>query len=294
MCIVTLGGLFKMVRCGLVLGLVLGGTAFAQRRSNENAEAAKAAFVAGERAFKDDDYALALEHFRRAMQLAPRDAVRFNLAVCLERLGRFREAYREYDIATHSAELDDGALSRARDQAARTKDRLGTVRFEKRPSISAEALVSLGDEQLGPMPVSVLVDPAAHDFEVHTAEQTLHLSVTVGRGETRVIALGEGRALPAEPPRLIGPLTWVGAGLAIAGAGSFIGFGLNATALHSQYVALPTQDTLNRGVFSRDFANVSLAAAITGALVVGIDVLMHALIKPTAPKPMLELIDATR
>lgn len=288
----TLGGLFQIVRSGLLVGLVLGTSAFAQRRSTENAEAAKVAFVAGERAFKDDDYALALEHFRRAMQLAPRDAVRFNLAVCLERLGRFREAYREYDIATRSTELDEGALSRAREQAARTKDRLGTVRFEKGPSISAEASVTLGDEHLGSIPVTVLVDPAAHDFEVRTAEQSLHLPVTVGRGETRVIRLGQGRALPVEAPRLIGPLTWVGVGLAVAGAGSFIGFGLNATALHNQYLALPTQDTLNRGVFSRDVANVSLAVAITGALLVGIDLLIHALSTP-AP-PMLELIDATR
>ena len=70
------------------------------------AKEARDAFANGEQAFAADDYELALHHFRTAMELAPHDAVRFNLAVCFERLGRFREAVEEYAAAARSPQLD--------------------------------------------------------------------------------------------------------------------------------------------------------------------------------------------
>jgi hypothetical protein len=70
-------------------------------------------FAAGEAAFAAGETEVALAHFRRALVLAPHDAVRFNLAICLERLGHAEEALREYEIVAASADVDDDTRSRA-------------------------------------------------------------------------------------------------------------------------------------------------------------------------------------
>ena len=265
------------------LALTVAITPLVVHAQSPDAPAAKAAFADGERAFADDDYALALQSFEKAMRLAPRDAVRFNLAVCLERLGRFREAYSEYEAAARSAVLDDDAKARAREQANRTRERLGTVKFEASADSKA-AVVFLGVERLGPMPVIALVDPKTHEFEVRTPDRTLLTTVAVGRGETKVVRLGltssSGGVVVDKP--LIGPLTWVGAAVTAVGAAAFIGFGLNASALHDQYLARPTQDTRAAGVFARDFANVGLGVGIAGLVLVAADLLWHAKAPVTA------------
>ena len=87
------------------------------------AKEARDAFANGEQAFAADDYELGLHHFRTAMELAPHDAVRFNLAVCFERLGRFREAVEEYAAAARSPQLDR-AQACAREPTS--LERLGT------------------------------------------------------------------------------------------------------------------------------------------------------------------------
>src|SRR5262245_44542695 len=60
-------------------------------------ESARRAFADGERAFAGGEYEGALEHFRQAWQTLPHVQVQFNIAACLERLGRFDEAARAYD-----------------------------------------------------------------------------------------------------------------------------------------------------------------------------------------------------
>ncbi|UJR83373.1 hypothetical protein [Sandaracinus amylolyticus] len=90
--------------------------ALAQDDEARRAEA-REAFRSGEAAFIEEDDARALTLFRRAFELAPHDAVRFNIAVCLERLGRPEEALQEYEAAAISTQLDDTARARARAQA---------------------------------------------------------------------------------------------------------------------------------------------------------------------------------
>ncbi len=255
-----------------------------------DATGARTEFEAGERAFREDDYALALTHFRRAMQLAPRDAVRFNLAVCLERLGRFREAQREYDAAAHSPQLDDAARARAKEQASRTRERLGTVSFEG-PS-DATATVTLGDETLCAVPCSALVDPTTHDFEIHSGERTLHAHVTVGRGEVKVVRMGFREtpladATIAQNRGLTGPLSWVGGAVALAGTATFIILGLRASQLHEQYLAGPTASIRDQGIAARDWANVGLGVGIAGVLALVGDLVWHAARPaPAAPPPV--------
>lgn len=70
-------------------------------------------FAAGEAAFEAGEVETALGHFQRAFELAPHDAVRFNLAICFEALGRDEEALREYEIVAASAEVDADTRERA-------------------------------------------------------------------------------------------------------------------------------------------------------------------------------------
>ncbi|AKF04107.1 tetratricopeptide repeat protein [Sandaracinus amylolyticus] len=90
--------------------------------------AAREAFRAGEAAFIEEDDARALTLFRRAFELAPHDAVRFNIAVCLERLGRPEEALQEYEAAAISTQLDEAARARARSQADALRARIVAAR----------------------------------------------------------------------------------------------------------------------------------------------------------------------
>src|SRR5262245_9012185 len=92
--------------------------------------AARAAFAAGETAFAETDYVLALGRFREAFELQHHDGVRFNIAVCLERLGRFREAALEYDLAARSDAVEPGVRERARQMAQRARSRLGTLAID--------------------------------------------------------------------------------------------------------------------------------------------------------------------
>jgi hypothetical protein len=258
----------------LVAWLGLAGVAVA-----EDGATARAAFTQGERAFLEDDYGLALERFRRAMELEPHDAVRFNVAVCLERLGRFREAYLEYEAAASSPQLDSASLARAREQAARVRERLGRVLVDE----PRGAEVFLDGSSIGVVPCEALVDPKAHELELRDGARRVRASIELGRSETKRVRLGFPAASPAAslaaspaPVALRrrvgpGPLTWVGAVTSVAGLASFIGFGLRASALHERYLASPTASTRDEGLLVRDIANVSLVVGLVGALLLTVD-----------------------
>jgi tetratricopeptide (TPR) repeat protein len=74
---------------------------------------AGAEFAAGEAAFEARELETALAHFQRAFELAPHDAVRFNLGIVLEALERTEDALREYEIVAASAEVDVDTRDRA-------------------------------------------------------------------------------------------------------------------------------------------------------------------------------------
>src|SRR5262245_61254015 len=91
---------------------------------------AREAFTSGERAFEKGDYVAALAAFERAFALAPHDAVRFNLAVCLERLGRPSEALLQYEAAAKSSVLTAAERERARRSGAELRPKVGTLVVE--------------------------------------------------------------------------------------------------------------------------------------------------------------------
>src|SRR5262245_29412078 len=99
----------------------------ARGAAQEDTRAAAArAFDEGQASVRRSDFEAALASFQRAFALQPEDRVRFNIALTLERLRRFREAALEFDQAATSS-LPDDARRQARESAARARGELGTV-----------------------------------------------------------------------------------------------------------------------------------------------------------------------
>jgi tetratricopeptide (TPR) repeat protein len=246
----------------------------------DDLEAASAAFREGERAFLEDDYELALSHFRRAFELAPHDAVRFNVAVCLERLARFREAAAEYELAAASETLPPEERARASELRERVRSRLGTL--EVRGTEGADVLID--GEPLCTVPCTIELDPSSYPITIVRGDARAEATAAVRRGEREIVEL-EAR-VPDETPepaaaidhetRGLGWLSAIGFSLAGIGAGCLVGCGLYAQSLHDDYVAMPSTSTRDEGLVFRDLANVAIAVAGAGAILVLVDILFFA------------------
>jgi tetratricopeptide (TPR) repeat protein len=243
---------------------------------------AEAEFHRGEAAFVEHDFESALSHFLRAFELAPHDAVRFNIAVCYDRLGRFREAIAEYEQAAASDAIDAAAREHAREQIDLLDSRLATVRFDGWPD-GAEVAID-GDARCT-LPCEVREDPGNH-LVLITAEgresvERIELvrggdHVVTAAEEERVQVLGEASVPPEEAPGWRpGWLTWTGIGLAVVGVAGSAGFGVRALDLHDQFDANPTYDLAEEGSLMRDLANVSIGVAVLGGVLFALDLLIE-------------------
>jgi hypothetical protein len=253
---------------------------------------AREAFAAAERAFEEHDYELALERFRRAQELHPHDAVRFNVAVCLERLGRFREALDEYAQAAASPVLADTARAEAVRLAERARARLGTLRVTGRPE---GALVRVGALRCE-LPCTLELDPGVHRVLVE-GPRTLEREARLERGgatslevdaaeiATSTTPTGPALAASAEPTlehhgfQAFGVLTALGTSLTALGTAGVIGFGLHTEGLAQRYVAGPTVELYDEGTTMRALTNVALAVGAAGLACIAIDLVL-ALVDP--------------
>jgi hypothetical protein len=246
---------------------------------------AQAAFAAGERAFADPDYEAALEHFRCAFALAPHDVVRFNIAVCYDRLSRFREAIEEYRSAAESSEVDEGARARAREQVAELRGRLGTIRFPGWPDGGS---VSVDGEARCSLPCELEEDPGAHVVVVRIDGVESIETVEVARGGTHVVTRPPAPSPVVDPPSPpdvpdetsgidLGWLTWVGVGVGAVGTGLTIGFGVRAADLHDQYFqpGVASLERSQEGNLMVTLTNVFLSVAATGPLLVLLDLFLQ-------------------
>jgi len=237
--------------------------------ADDRARAAEA-FAAAQRAFEDEDYKEALRLFRAAFEAAPTATVRFNIGVCLERLGRFREAATEYDAAAEAEDLPAEGRARAREEAKRVRERLGKLTVSGAP---AGATVRIDGVELCKLPCVISIDEGRHEVTAETRDASDRKTIVIARGVESSLAL---HAIAAPEQRGISWITLVGAGAAAIGTAGTIGFGLRAQSLHDQYLAEPTVETRDAGLFARNVANVSLAVAIVGVAAIAIDVFVLA------------------
>ena len=250
--------------------------------------AAREAFQRGESAFQAGSYEAALAAFREAFAAVAHDAVRFNIAVCLERLGRHAEAAEQYDAASRSSLLSEADRERARRSAETARKALGTLVVD---SGTAGARVSVDQVERCRIPCRIALDPGAHQVLIGEGPP---LTLQVERGRQHVVVAPRAQpktALPAaaRPDRPIetppvataarrGPgwLTWTGGALAVAGGASTLYFGLRTQSLHDDYVREPTEERYDDGTRARVATNISIGVAAVGAVLVAVDLLLLA------------------
>jgi tetratricopeptide (TPR) repeat protein len=232
---------------------------------------ARARFEAGTSAFAAHDYTAALEHFRAAFELVPRAAVRFNIAVCLERLARFREAIAEYEAAARSEELDAGGRARAEAQRARIEPWLAHLRVE---GDRTGAAVLVDGEERCALPCEIAIDPRRQIVIVRDGEDELTRTIEPERGAAVALRFDRPPVEPPPPPPggSLSALGAIGIGIAALGIGGTIGFGLRAQDRWDAFDRTPSDEIADEGELMRDLANVSIAAIGVGALLVAIDV----------------------
>jgi tetratricopeptide (TPR) repeat protein len=210
---------------------------------------ARHAFQAGQRAFEQGSYEQALRHFKRALEISPHDAVRFNIAVCLERLDRPREAIEQYRAAARSDSLSPEARARARQQARRVRKGLqGST-----PAAETNAQDARGDDE-----------PASG------VQHAREGAATQPGGEER------------PPARGIGALTWVGVAVATAGVAGTVGFGVRTRRLHDDFQDMPTPSRQEEGRRMRRLTNGSIGVAVLGAALTVLDLAWLARQRPEA------------
>jgi hypothetical protein len=245
---------------------------------------AAAAFARGGEAFTAQRYDEALTAFRRAYELAPHDRVRFNMAVCLEELGRFREAAVEFEAAAASHQLDGPTRERARAAAEAARARLATLAFR---STGASVHVEVDGEVACATPCEATVDPGEHrvTYRDPRGEHEDLVRVEAGGRVDRVLEVAPEPIAPIERDETrepdtddasidLGPLGLAGIGVATLGTGGIIGFGVRFLDVKAQYerdgcAVAPCDD----GELARDLTNVSIGVAAVGAVLVLIDLL---------------------
>jgi hypothetical protein len=271
---------------------VVAPAALAQGEKAPSAEVqkdARRAFDKGARLFDKKEYALALAEFQRAFELVPHDAVRFNIAVCLERLGRHREAVEEYEQAAKSTTLGEKDLARARAAADVARRSLGRILVKGATGVAVKVDGTVRCES----PCTVDLDPGTYRVQLGDTARVVELAIVAGR-EHVLLAESEKRVAetpmpppqverkPAKPPpreleaRGPGFLTWTGGALAIVGGAGTVYFGLQTRKLHDDYTTAPTQDRLDDGRRSKLFTNVSIGVAAVGATLVVVDLVFFA------------------
>jgi tetratricopeptide (TPR) repeat protein len=233
-------------------------------------EQARALSVEGVTAFEAHDYQRALDSFTRAFELAELEEIRFNVALCLERLGRYREATATYEAALASNALDEEGRARAQQRLDDIAPRLATIAFTGVAGTS----VRVDDRHECEVPCEVRVDPGAHTWTARG--ETASVSAQPGaRAEVRIEPLSEPH--PTPPPEdgwSPGWLFYTGIALSEIGTGGTIGFGLRSNDLLDQF-DMGDDSVAGEGETMTLLANISLAVGITGAVAALLDLLIQ-------------------
>lgn len=245
-------------------------------------------FQHGERAFELGDYPRALRHFQEAERLAPHPSVRFNIAVCLEKLGRLVEAKKAYTELLDAGELSASARQEAGERAARVSGELVTLTLSGRRGTQ----VLIDGTSRCQLPCQKQLDPGPHQVEVLGRSQRFRVELAAGAKHELQIPHApapEARAKPApsheadspSSPSRLGTLSIIGASTTLLGASAFTFYGLRTESLHEDYLRTPHEDLRERGLRARTTANIALGVALIGVALIAMDWLMGS---PSAPK----------
>lgn len=246
-------------------------------------EAARA-FAEASSAFDAGRFDEALKGFRRAYTLAPHDRVRFNIAVVLEELGRFREAAVEYDAVGASHQLDDDIRARARAASQGARARLATLEIR---SAGRALEVDVDGAAACTTPCEIEIDPGEHTIAYRTGARPVERRVRAVSGARLAIALEVATAEPRAPRRDtraptpsdeggidLGLAGAIGLGVTAAGTAGTIAFGLRAKSIYDEYqTGGCAAVSCDEGDLMTTLTNVSIAVLVAGAIAVAVDLL---------------------
>jgi len=233
-------------------------------------------------AFEAHDYARALRFLEQLHDQSPSPQILFNEATCLSRLARHREAVAvltELLAWPDLAQVFDATQRAAvREALAASQDRLGSLTLSGPPGTMARVDGELDCE----VPCVMSLDEGDHgvEYDGHIAQVTLvpgeHASLDLTPTEAAMLT-----PTPVQPvTRRFQPgvLTWVGAGMAVAGAAGVIGFGLRSNALMDQWDdadPLAPKSLADEGRLMTGLANASIAVLGVGLVIMLIDLLIE-------------------
>ncbi|AKF08750.1 tetratricopeptide repeat protein [Sandaracinus amylolyticus] len=277
----------------LALALLIALVPAAQAQDDEARRTAREAYRRGEDAFARGEHELALALFRELYERTGHDAVRYNVGVCLEQLGRAREARVEFLAVAESEAVPAETRAQALEAAARVRARLAAIEVRGAPDAAG---VTIDGVRVCALPCDELIDPGAH---------TIALDVPDGPSERIEIAAGATRTVelvvvarevvphpapipPASSGASLGPLTVIGASLVAIGAGGVIGFGVYTMDLKSRFDAMPTQPLADEGNTMAALTNASIGVLALGGALVLIDVILVATSGPPERAVSLE------
>ncbi|MEM9189510.1 MAG: tetratricopeptide repeat protein [Myxococcota bacterium] len=252
--------------------LVISGPASAQSLDTSTREEANTEFEAGTAAFQQADYPAALAHFQRAEALRPNAVVRYNIANCLDLLGRYREAHGAY-AALRTESLDEALASHVRQRLDVVRSRLGAVRV--RAPEGAELAVDR--EVRCEIPCETLETPGRHHLTASLGDREAEHWLEVTAGESTSVAL-ELPPPPESEPRSPAPVTtpstgpspwlWVGLGVAAVGAAGTVGFGVRTLALEREFDEMPSEELQREGRLMGALTTTSMIVLGVGVAVV--------------------------
>ncbi|MEM9069268.1 MAG: tetratricopeptide repeat protein [Myxococcota bacterium] len=259
----------------LAFAVVLGSLVAVGRVSAQSEQAqAREWYETGVDLYERDEFAPALDAFRRAYALVPAAQLHFNMARCLSALGRHQEAAEEYRAAMESTDLSDEERARARAELLVARAELGTLQLRGEGSATIDGVACS-------LPCERFLQPGTH--EVVFAGETQ--SVEVLRRETAAVELRPPAVTTEPAPRegyRPGPGTAIGAGLIALGVAGTIGFGLRTRSLEDDFDRLPDDATADQGERAQRLTNASIAIAAAGAVVWLVEILVRSLRRRTS------------
>ncbi len=207
-------------------------------------EEARALFERGREAQSENDLASARTLFLRSLELEPRAATAFNLAVVCGALGRVAEAHEHYEdlLTGEYGELREQQRAQVEDLAREVAERIARVRLVV--TGASDVVLSIDDEEAESEPLTdgvpraLVLDPGSHVLALRAeGRPPERRELELDEGETRELRVefaatgpttggGGGRDdSEGEVAEEGGGLTWLWVTLAVVAAGA-IGVGV--------------------------------------------------------------------
>lgn len=200
----------------------------AQATLSPEEEAGKT-FQLGREAFKAEDFARALDHFKKSQSLQASPGTLLNIALTEEKLGKTASAWASFQRVVEQLKVDDDRVPIAKDGVARTATRVPRLKIERAAGAPPTLAIRVDGAPLAANQVGVeqMLDPGAHvvttlvpGFEERRYEVVLsegqRLPLVVEPGKRTLVAVPVG---PTDVQAQSGPNLGRMAAFAFAGAG---------------------------------------------------------------------------